>query len=67
MDKQETNYKECKGCAHKYNGCLIWRYRPLKISECPCINCIVKMMCKEMCETRIIFYIIQKYSYSNNS
>jgi len=56
MSNQETNYKECKGCAHKSNGCLLWRYSPLRISECPCINCIVKMMCKEMCEPRITLY-----------
>lgn len=56
MTEPHNHHKECEGCAHKSNGCLLWRYCPLKISECPCTNCIVKVMCKEMCKPRITLY-----------
>ena len=42
----------CKGCRliGKEENCLIVQFD--RIDECPCINCLVKVMCKGLCEER---------------
>ena len=41
--------KECKGCG-TFRGCFIHdtEYQ----SKCPCIDCVVKSMCKHVCNER---------------
>ena len=43
-----NNTKECKGCRLKFR-CYI-SYHAVK--NCPCAECIVKIMCKERCSDR---------------
>ncbi len=41
-----TDY--CQGCCDYFGlGC---DYRTMNYGECPCINCVVKMMCTQICE-----------------
>jgi len=41
--------KHCKGCAARSNGCI---YTLANNGNCPCVNCLVKMVCinSEGCE-----------------
>ena len=34
----------CKGCAAEKNGCI---YAPVNPGDCPCMTCLVKMVCVE--------------------
>lgn len=49
--------KECKGCIHKDSRCLIWRHRfSIPDLKCPCMDCILKMICTQICEARVEAY-----------
>ncbi len=48
-------FNECEGCASHgpaVRGCLqLGRYVPIEdISNCPCSECLVKTMCRWICE-----------------
>ena len=49
---EEYKSKECKGC-YIYTHCSI----PTSIGNksCPCITCLVKVMCYESCEELIAY------------
>ena len=54
---------ECKGCMYcDINGVCGMRIIPYlsKTKQCPCMNCIVKIMCKGICEEFIIYDNYQK-------
>lgn len=41
----------CIGCRN-VNGICIIKYSKFYIQYCPCINCIVKVMCRNFCTER---------------
>ena len=46
---------KCKGCC-SYNDeriCAVIKHS----KECPCSMCLIKMICVEVCEERIEFYL----------
>lgn len=45
-----TGNKECDKCSH-YKVCFIRDHIELSASvdKCPCINCLVKVMCSDAC------------------
>jgi len=53
--------KHCRGCrSFEVHSCifLISSYRDkVEISNCPCMICIVKMICAEKCVARSEFYL----------
>lgn len=53
----EIQHRGCEGCIHKITDtCSIPCHYPLYIKECPCMNCILKMMCSRICELRAALY-----------
>ena len=63
MDKMNTNL--CKGCfslpeKHKPGGCHLFKNQYItelinSIKICPCVECLIKHMCVNVCITRIEF------------
>jgi len=50
MKTMNEIYEECKGCG-VINKCgLKPKYKTIK-EECPCINCLVKGICRESCKS----------------
>lgn len=43
--------KECKGCGFVYRYCSFANANITE--ECPCINCLVKIICREFCNERV--------------
>ncbi len=58
----KTTNKSCEGCCKRETlmGCIFLGslYRDkIKLSECPCCKCIVKVVCMEMCAQYYEFYL----------
>jgi hypothetical protein len=57
--KYELNHPdrtECKGCqAYTANGCLMMLVPEISGVVCPCVNCITKPVCRDICEEFSIF------------
>jgi hypothetical protein len=49
--------KRCEGCWNISSGCLV-KYHPPIIDTCPCVICLVKVMCSRMCDARRNIYLI---------
>lgn len=50
-------HKGCEGCIRKTSkGCLLYQYSTPEVEKCPCMDCIVKVMCTSMCSSRITTY-----------
>lgn len=45
------SYEGCKNCQYHLDGCFINGF-PDYISDCPCLICLIKSMCKKECSTR---------------
>ena len=49
------NSEKCKGCKVYDQDCYLSQLNdpmsqnPIKVEECPCIDCIVKVMCEDPC------------------
>jgi len=57
QDENIGNHKGCKGCNHRlYGGCLLRLHYHVEIEKCPCLICLVKVMCKYMCTCRCLVY-----------
>lgn len=52
--RKEDKLKECKGCTLNIERCMILRYGNVK--ECPCLSCLVKVVCNEACSKFESFY-----------
>ncbi len=55
------NNNKCKGChSREVDNCIFlippYRYEA-EIDNCPCMICIVKMVCTKKCEARSEFYL----------
>jgi hypothetical protein len=46
---------DCNGCSYLdyLNGCLIEKYDATQIENCPCGECIIKIICSRSCENRM--------------
>lgn len=46
-------HEECKGCSYMVTPikCII-KYNNIYIKSCPCVVCIIKAMCTDMCMER---------------
>lgn len=51
--------KRCKGCNLLINPvqpyCLAYSIKAI-VEKCPCTKCLIKSMCKNMCEKRLELY-----------
>jgi hypothetical protein len=53
------NMNDCKGClSRQYRGLyilcnIIYKQSPIEIDIpiCPCVECLIKMVCREICST----------------
>lgn len=53
----KNHHKECEGCNLKVTEfCSLQNHHISEVRKCPCINCIVKMVCVKMCPQRIALY-----------
>ena len=50
------NNKKCRGCSVYEQDCYLSQLsdpmsqKPITVEECPCIDCIVKVMCDKACD-----------------
>ncbi len=54
--RDERMIDECKGCRiiRRFSRCF---FRDVGLVEkCPCVQCLVKVMCKDKCENRKDYY-----------
>lgn len=63
---------KCKGCNNGLKVCLAKHYDHL-LNQCPCRDCLVKMMCNDLCHERIEAYanitnndLIKEYEMNPN-
>jgi len=62
----ETDYGECNGCAKLADAPNIFCIK-FDRSTCPCLNCVVKVMCKKYCSDWDTWWnkgYIKKYNYN---
>ena len=69
------NIKDCKGCyserfmntAHKnYTVCEILYEGEIKvIFMCPCVECLIKMMCTEICQSYKDYIIKSSFTWNS--
>lgn len=63
----EIQHKECEGCNLKVTGmCSLRHHYISEVRKCPCINCIVKMVCVKMCSQRMTLYTNLRYTSNVN-
>ena len=49
------NNEKCRGCPVYEQDCYLCQFsnptsqKPITVEECPCIDCIVKVMCEKPC------------------
>lgn len=57
---------ECRGCRSYYDdyGCM-GKVLPHKTEtlHCPCMNCLVKGMCKDVCDDFLIYLSVTKHNH----
>ncbi len=57
MKQHESRDDNCKGCNSRLSECTV----PHKQNfTCPCVNCIVKMMCNVICHEYMEYFRIDK-------
>lgn len=54
IEHSVVKLKQCKGCSIGKNVCSLTNNF---IGGCPCSQCITKIMCNSICETRSKYYI----------
>jgi len=48
--------EDCKTCSIHYLSKCFLKYDVKLAQKCPCCNCIVKMICSEICKERMMFF-----------
>lgn len=52
--KRTSIPEQCHGCnVISFYFCLICRHRDRIRNNCPCMNCIVKPVCRTLCQVRL--------------
>ena len=55
------NIDDCKGCSSENSECTeLYKEIDGNVYICPCVDCIVKMICKEICESYIEHFEIEE-------
>ena len=47
----------CRGCFYKHYHICLLRFKVSLTQRCPCVKCLVKVMCENMCRDRKDLYL----------
>lgn len=50
MEIELQDFEECKGCLDYISGLCYDMRRVSDLEQCPCKKCLIKSMCKEICD-----------------